>query len=88
MAASKLGWIADTNEVNGYRGNGLTATAGRVVYQVFANFNSDYLTARYRIRGRRWPRWTVLGNPHSILEALELCECHHATRNGRVRASQ
>ena len=73
----KLNWITDTNAISGYRGNGLVAVAGRVTYQIVAVFNTDRLIARYRIRGRRWPRWTVLGTPLSITEAVELCECHH-----------
>jgi hypothetical protein len=73
----KLNWITDENAVSGYRGNGLVAVAGRVTYQIVAVFKTDHLIARYRIRGRRWPRWTVLGNPTSIVEATELCEAHH-----------
>ena len=77
MGKLKLNWIPDTNEVSGFRGNGLVAVAGHVTYQIVAVFMTDRLIARYRVRGRRWPRWTVLGTPTSITEATELCEAHH-----------
>jgi hypothetical protein len=81
MSKPPLNWVPDTNEANGYPCNGLTASAGRVVYQVFAIYMTDRRIARYRIRGRRWPRWTVLGTTSSISEATDLCEAHHHQRS-------